>query len=213
MTSPPTSRRAEYAEATRAAIVDAARLLFARQGFFATTVEDIAKQARVAPATVYAVGGGKQGLIVTLVDLWSQAPIVARSLRHQAELTDANEILRNAAATVRSMREDYGDIMRVVLATAPHHDTVGEGLRAATERYRDAITALATRLNEVGGLHPDMTIEQATDVLWFYFGYSGYFTLVDDNGWTFDRAERWLVEQASAALGLAPRPERPPATV
>jgi hypothetical protein len=29
----------------------------------------------------------------------------------------------------------------------------------------------------------------------------GYFTLVDDNGWTYAQAERWLVRQATAALG------------
>jgi AcrR family transcriptional regulator len=204
MTSSPTSRRAEYAAATRAAIVDAARELFAQQGYFATTVEDIAKAARVAPATVYAVGGGKQGLISTLVELWSQAPIVAETRRRAAELTDPDEILRNAAGTVRSMREEYGDIMRVALATAPHHTAVAEGLRVATGRYRDAVAALAGRLHEVGGLHPGFTVAQATDVLWFYFGYAGFFTLVDDNGWTFERAEHWLVRQAAATLRTAP---------
>ncbi|MGK8525032.1 TetR/AcrR family transcriptional regulator [Nocardia asteroides] len=201
MTEPAKSRRAEYAEATRAAIIDAARELFARQGYFATTVDEIAKQARVAPATVYAVGGGKQGLLRTLVDLWSEAPVVAETLERQETLTDPGEIVRHAAATVRSMRENYGDIMRVVLATAPHNAEAGDALRIATKRYRDAIAALALRLNDVGGLPPDTTVEQATDILWFYFGYSGYFTLVDDNDWTFDRAERWLAEQALAALG------------
>ncbi|MBF6195903.1 TetR/AcrR family transcriptional regulator [Nocardia implantans] len=200
MTEPAKSRRAEYAEATRAAIIDAARELFARQGYFATTVDEIAKQARVAPATVYAVGGGKQGLLRTLVDLWSEAPVVAETLERQETLTDPGEIVRHAAATVRSMRENYGDIMRVVLATAPHNAEAGDALRIATKRYRDAIAALALRLNDVGGLPPDTTVEQATDILWFYFGYSGYFTLVDDNDWTFDRAERWLAEQALAAL-------------
>ncbi|MGK8486354.1 TetR/AcrR family transcriptional regulator [Nocardia asiatica] len=175
--------------------------MFARQGYFATTVDEIAKQARVAPATVYAVGGGKQGLLRTLVDLWSEAPVVAETLERQETLTDPGEIVRHAAATVRSMRENYGDIMRVVLATAPHNAEASDALRIATKRYRDAIAALALRLNEVGGLPPDTTVEQATDILWFYFGYSGYFTLVDDNGWTFDRAERWLAEQALAALG------------
>jgi AcrR family transcriptional regulator len=198
------SRRAEYAEATRAAVIDAGRLLFARKGYFATTVEDIAQEARVAPATVYAVGGGKQGLISTLVDVWTRAPIVAETLDRQRVLTDPDEMLRRAAAAVRSMREEYGDIMRVVLATAPHNEEVGESLQIATARYRDALAALAIRLHEVGGLHPEMTVEHATDTLWFYFGYAGYFTLVDDNGWTFEKAERWLLAKATAALRAAP---------
>lgn len=200
MPAPTRSRRAEYAEATRAAIVDAARLLFARNGFFATTVDEIAKQARVAPATVYAVTGGKQGLMRSLVDLWSQAPVVAETLDRQATLTDPDELLRNAAAAVRGMRETYGDIMRMVLATAPHSASVAEDLAVATERYRSALATLAERLHEVGGLRRGMTVAEATDVLWFYLGYAGYFTLVDDNGWPYPRAENWLVEQAAAAL-------------
>lgn len=201
MSEAPKSRRAEYAEATRAAIVDAARELFARRGYFAATVDEVAKQARVAPATVYAVGGGKQGLLRSLVDLWSRAPIVAETLQAQEELTDPEEIVRHAATAVRLMREHYGDIMRVVLATAPHNDEASELLHLATGRYRDAVTALAARLHEVGGLPPGATVEDATDILWFYFGYAGYFTLVDDNGWSFDRAEQWLVQQSLAALG------------
>ena len=204
MAETPKTRRAEYAEATRAAIIAAARELYARQGYFATTVEEIAKRARVAPATVYAVGGGKQGLLRTLADLWSEAPIVAESLERRSRLTDPDEILRHSAAVVRSMRQDYGDIMRVVLATAPNNAEANEALRVATKRYRDAIASLATYLSEAGGLHPDLTIQRAAEILWFYFGYTGFFTLVDDNGWTLEQAERWLVRQATTALRAAP---------
>ncbi|MFF5176283.1 TetR/AcrR family transcriptional regulator [Micromonospora sp. NPDC000089] len=200
MTEAPRSRRAEYAAATRTAIIDAARLLFARDGYFATKIEDIAVEARVAPATVYAVTGGKRGLTRTLVDLWSQAPIVAETLTRQETLTDPDEILRQTAAAVRTMREAYGDIMRLMLTTAPHHAEVAEDLRVATKRYRDAIEAVAVRLGDVGGLRDGMTLAEATDILWFYFGYSAYFTLLDDNGWSYEQAERWLVTQAATAL-------------
>lgn len=196
----PRGRRAEYAAATRTAIIAAARLLFARNGFFATKIDDIAAEARVAPATVYAVTGGKQGLIRTLVDLWSQAPIVAQTLSQIETLTDPDEILRHTAAVTRSMRETYGDIIRLVLSTAPHHPEVAKDLRVATKRYRDAIEAVATRLRDVGGLRAGTTVAEASDILWFYFGYSGYFTLHDDNGWTYEKSESWLVAQAAAAL-------------
>ena len=55
-------------EATRQAIVKAARQLFSERGYFATKVDDVAALARVAPATVYAVSGGKQGLLRTLTE-------------------------------------------------------------------------------------------------------------------------------------------------
>ena len=66
------------------------------------------------------------------------------------------------------------------------------------------MATVAAHLRETGGTHPDMTVEQATDTLWFFFGYAGFATLVEDNGWTFERAEHWLVQQALAALHVAP---------
>ena len=48
---PKRTRRQDYAEATRQAIIGAARKLFAERGYFATKVADIAAEARVAPAT------------------------------------------------------------------------------------------------------------------------------------------------------------------
>src|ERR1700749_245416 len=46
---PPLSLRAEQVAQTRAALVAAGRGLFGRQGFAATSVEDLAREARVTP--------------------------------------------------------------------------------------------------------------------------------------------------------------------
>ncbi|MEU3600542.1 TetR/AcrR family transcriptional regulator [Streptomyces sp. NPDC006798] len=204
MSTPHRSRRSDYAEATRLAIVDAARLLYSRKGYFTTTVEEIAAEARVAPTTVYAVGGGKQGLLRTLVDIWSQAPIVAEKMDELDSLTDPEGLLRQLSAVTRSMRESFGDIMRILIATAPHNEDAAEGLAIGTGRYREALALVAAHLHGIGGTHPEMTADQATDILWFYFGYSGYFTLVDDNGWPYEQAEPWLARQALAALRGTP---------
>lgn len=199
------SRRAEYAEATRQAAVDAARRLFRDKGYFATTVNEIAAEARVSPATVYAVNGGKQGLLRTLIDVWSAAPEVAIAAEHIEGLDDAAEILRYTAALSRQMRQDYGDIMRAVIAAAPHDATAAEGLALGTRRYREGLGIAARRIAELGGLRDDMDAAAALDIMWFYLGYAGYFTLVDDNGWSYAKAEEWLCNAVSQAL-LRPRP-------
>jgi AcrR family transcriptional regulator len=193
-------RRAEYAEATRQAAVDAARRLFRDKGYFATTVNEIAAEARVSPATVYAVNGGKQGLLRTLIDVWSAAPVVAVSIERIESLDDPVEILRYTTATVRGMREEYGDIMRVVIGAAPHDDTAAEGLALGTRRYRDGIGVAARRIAELGGLPDGVDAAAALDIMWFYLGYAGFFTLVDDNGWTYAKAEEWLYNAVSRAL-------------
>ena len=38
-------------------------------------------------------------------------------------------------------------------------------------------------------MHEELDLNQAVDVFWFYFGYSGLFTLHDENGWSYERAE------------------------
>jgi hypothetical protein len=49
-------------------------------------------------------------------------------------------------------------------------------------------------------LHAGIDVDEAVDVFWFYLGYSGFFTLHGENGWSYDRAERWLCDEASRAL-------------
>jgi hypothetical protein len=103
------------------------------------------------------------------------------------------------------MRDDFADIMRVLLTTAPHDMVVRQHLQDATAVYRAALVPVAERLAALGVLRPGLDVALAVDVLWFYFGYSSYFTLLDDNGWSYDRAQRWLAEQARRALLANPR--------
>lgn len=193
-------RREEYAQATRQAIVDAARRLFSERGYFSTKVDDIAALARVAPATVYAVSGGKHGLLNALLEILGTAPIVAASLNTIEAMNDPAAIIRLVAKGCRRNREEFGDIMRVLLTTAPHDEAVSEILQAATADCRQGFLPVAHRLSDLGALREGMDAKQAVDVFWFYFGYGGFSILHDENGWSYDRAEQWLAEEASRAL-------------
>ena len=69
-------RRQEQAEATRQAILDAARALFIERGYAGTTVADIAAAARVAVPTVYVSVGTKPAI---LGELRKMIPVARRS--------------------------------------------------------------------------------------------------------------------------------------
>jgi AcrR family transcriptional regulator len=194
------TRRDEYAAATRQAILEAARKLFAERGYFATKVDDIAARARVAPATVYAVTGGKYGLLTELIGTWTTDPIVETATARMIDMTDPVAIVRELAAGSRRMREQYADIMRVILATAPHDEAVAKALADATLVYRTAFVPIAARLAKLGALRRGVDVAAAVDLFWFYFGYTSYFTLHDDNGWSYERAEHWLADQACREL-------------
>jgi AcrR family transcriptional regulator len=203
--SPSLSRREQYALATRQAILDAARKLFWERGYFATKVDDVAAEAGVAPATVYAVVGGKAGMLRELTQMWVTEPAIDTTLRFVRSANDPREVILYLAHASRTRREQFGDVMHILLVTAPHDSGVAEHLRPATERYRATTVIIAKRLARLGGLRADIDAAYAADVLWFYFGYSSYFTLHDDNGWNYEQAEHWLAEQACREL-LEPGP-------
>ena len=54
--------RSQHAEATRRAVLDAARVLFGRQGYAQTSVDEIADAARVTKGAVYHHFAGKEAL-------------------------------------------------------------------------------------------------------------------------------------------------------
>jgi AcrR family transcriptional regulator len=194
------TRREEYAEATRLAIVDAARKLFSEHGFFGTKVEDIATLARVSPATIYAVTGGKHGLLRRLIDMGQTIPMVDKTLAAIRSADDPVAVIAMTARYVREMREDFGDILRVMTQAAPHDEDVAESCRRALAGYRETLAVSAARLTALGALKSGLGEQEALDILWFYFGSAGLETLVQENRWCYDRAESWLVEQARCSL-------------
>src|SRR5689334_6407418 len=102
---PRRTRREEYAAQTRQAVIAAARELFAQRGFFATTVNDIADAGRVSAGTVYQQCGGKQGLLRSLMDTWTTAPLVQQTL----DVIDAADNLDQA---LEALADSYLDFYR-----------------------------------------------------------------------------------------------------
>jgi hypothetical protein len=62
------------------------------------------------------------------------------------------------------MREQFGDIVRMLLNTAPHDKAVCESLAIATTRCRNAFVPIAHHLMDLGALHEELELNQAVDV-------------------------------------------------
>jgi AcrR family transcriptional regulator len=197
---PPPTRSERYAQMTKRAIIEAARKLFSQRGYFATTVEDIAAEAQVAPATVYSSAGGKQGVLAEILALWSSDPQIQATLDGVSASTDPYEIIAALARAARQMRERWDDAVTIFRTTAPHDSAVAERFASSTRFYRQCIADIAGRLAELHALRDGLDATYATDVLWLYFGYSSLDTLHHENGWSYDRAEHWLASQASRDL-------------
>ena len=192
-------RREQAAAATREAILNAARELFAAQGYVCTTVAQIAESARVAANTVYTSVGGKPQLLAAIVAGGTGDPAVADTLTAVARTTDPAEVIQLTAAGTRQANERQAKAVTILLDSARVDPAAAEMLEVSMRLYRDTLNALAQRLEDVGALGP-ADRRRAADVFWYLFGWTSWRTLITDLGWSWDEAEQWLARRGVEAL-------------
>ncbi|MCS7475799.1 TetR/AcrR family transcriptional regulator [Umezawaea endophytica] len=196
----PVGRRAEYAQATQQAILDAAHDLFVRKGYFGTKVEEIARTARVAPATVYAVGGGKNGILRKLIESGTEAEDIEEIIAGIQAIDDPRVLVRFLVHATRVKFEQWSDLMRQVAAAAPREPSVRECQRIAHESIRGGFGHSAQRLADLGALREGVDVARAVDLLWLHLCNAAYFIRTDDLGWSLDESEAWLHDVVPRAL-------------
>ena len=202
--APNRPRREEYADQTRAAVIAAARQLFAENGFFQTKVEQIAKLSRVSPATVYAQCGGKQGLLRSLMDSWTQAPAVAESQQESLAAADAVLVMQTLSTAYLQITKQWGDVIRVVIDVAPHDDESAAVLATARRRHNRASRTICRHLEDIGALRDDVDARLASQIITYYYGIDGLLRTRQVFDWSLERSNDWLLAHASAAVLRSP---------
>jgi AcrR family transcriptional regulator len=201
---PDRPRHEEYPDQTRAAVIAAARRLFAENGFFQTKVEQIAKLSRVSPATVYAQCGGKQGLLRSLMDSWTQAPMVVDSLQESLATADAALVIQTLSTAYLQITKQWGDVIQVVIDVAPHDDESGAVLATAQRRHNRSLTAICRHLEDIGALRDDVDARLASRIITYFYGIDGLLRTREVFGWSLERSNEWLLAHASAAVLRSP---------
>jgi AcrR family transcriptional regulator len=204
-------RHEEYPDQTRAAVIAAARELFAENGFFQTKVEQIAKLSRVSPATVYAQCGGKQGLLRSLMDSWTQAPMVVESQQNSLAAEDAALVMQTLSTAYLQITKQWGDVIQVVIDVAPHDDEFGAVLATAQRRHNRNLTAICRHLEDIGALRDDVDARLASRIITYYYGIDGLLRTREVFGWSLERSNEWLLAHISAEVLRTPaEPRRSP---
>ena len=194
------SRREEYAEATWQAVVAAARELFGEAGYSRTTVQQIARRARVSPATVYAQCGGKQGLLKTLMDAWTAGPLVREIIEACAAAGSGAEKLHELAEGYVAIIRASGDIIRIVTDAAAAAPDAAEFLATANARHLEALVEIVAQIRETGDLAKDLSDEDAARIIYYHFRFEQLTLAVDGFGWGEARARDWIRERVEAAI-------------
>jgi AcrR family transcriptional regulator len=194
------NRRAEYKEMTQRAVVDAARDLFNEKGYARTTVDEIAKRARVSPATVYAQCGGKSGLLETLMDLSTSGPLVTDTLAACLTAPTPKAKLAMLSEAYLAVYRESGDVLRIVGTAAATSPQAAAFLTEANRRQREAVGAVVDQLAESGALADGLTSEDAVNIVFWLFRYDQIALAIEDFGWTEDRAQEWIGQRMAEAI-------------
>ncbi len=197
-------RREEYADQTRAAVIAAARRLFAENGFFQTKVEQIAKVSRVSPATVYAQCGGKQGLLRSLMDSWTQAAMAIEYRQESLAADDAALVMQMLGSSYLQITKQWGDVIRMVIDVAPHDDESAAVLATARRRHNRSLAEICRHLEDIGAFRDDVDARLASRIITYYYGIDGLLRTRDVFGWSLERSNKWLLAHASAAVLRSP---------
>jgi AcrR family transcriptional regulator len=198
--------RQERAQATRQKILEAARRLFAAQGYVATTLSAIAAEAGVAAATVTAVFSTKLALLDALIS-WAvrgdvePTPIATREW-WQAMLYEPDQVrqLTLHAANIRRIHERTADLFEIVRGAATAEPEIAALRRKLGEAKLQDDRRVAESLAQKGALAGGVTVEHGGDLLWALGSAELYRLLVVERGWPPEEYEQWLAAAWIQAL-------------
>ncbi|MFD5177219.1 TetR/AcrR family transcriptional regulator [Nocardia sp. NPDC058379] len=191
-------RRTLQAQATSAEIAHAARRLFVANGWAATTVREVAREAGVSVPTVYSAYGSKTGLVQAIVDA---ADLSADGPRMLAELdAAAGDPPRQLAAMAgydRRLFERAADVIALVREAGRTEPELATTYRDARRRADDVRVQVFTSWPD-GTLRDDL--DTAVDVYAALCTIDVFTTFTTERGWSPDRVEKWWATTLSREL-------------
>jgi AcrR family transcriptional regulator len=198
-------RRAR-AQRTREEIADVARRLFEENGYARTTVIDVAREARVSPETIYNAFGSKGGLLGAVITASIRGDTEATPLRRRPEIEairqeqDPRQQLNMYGSLLSTVNSRLAPLVRVVREAAPGDPEIASALGRLRATRLEGMSEFAGLLAERGALRPDISKQEARDVLWTMNSPELYELLVQERGWSARRYGRWVAQQLIAAL-------------
>jgi AcrR family transcriptional regulator len=193
-------RREARARQTRQRIASAALQLFLERGYVATTIEAIAHQASVAPATVYQAFGTKQAILAAALDTTiagdhEQVAVLDREwvtrARRQRDPQQQLRLIVTGACEIAARTAPIKEVMRDAAATEP---SVRDLVREDHQRRRRTQEALVRLLAEHRPLRPGLDVDHAVDTFFALVNSDTYRLLVGYRGWTPAQWQAWLVD-------------------
>jgi AcrR family transcriptional regulator len=199
-------RRREQAAATRREILEAAQRLFEEQGYAATTMAAIAKEAGVALKTVYVAFETKSGLLRALWHLLlrgdeGEAPVGERDWYLEVlNEPDPAKQLRLNARNSRAGKERMCHVLEVIRTAASTDPDIAVLWERIQSDYLENQRAIIESIAKKKALKRGLDVDSAADILWTLNHPSLWQALVGERGWPPERYEQWCADAAVAQL-------------
>lgn len=207
------TRRAEKAERTRQAILQAASKLFAGQGFGATTISAIAAEADVAAETVYSRFGNKLTLLSEILEtaIVGNAPRVdvleLPEIAAIRAISDQRTQLARLAHLSRGILERTALGHRILRNSGTADPALAEFVAADRHRRHRHQTAYIAMLLVNGPLREGMSVADAAAIYGALANPDTYAELTSHRGWSSNRYEQWLGDTLTLLLLPPPAPQ------
>jgi len=197
--------RAQQATATRRAVVEAARDLFVRKGWTATSVEHVAAAAGVSRATVFTVGGKAELLKLaydTAIGGDDEDVAVADrpAVRRLVSAPDLDTLVAWYVELVVATDARVAGIYVALRAAADADDRVRSLFSEVQQQRLTGARGFVDGLAARGGLRADLGPDTAADVLWTLLDPGLYAALVLDRAWPPERFAAWWERTLRAQL-------------
>jgi AcrR family transcriptional regulator len=184
--------RQRGAEATRQSLIASARRLFAQHGYSATTIEEIARAAKVSTPTFYATFGSKPVLLLALLDAMETEADVPRLEADLSAAGDPRRHIRSFVAFGVRLYARATDVLETIRAAGMAEKDLGALWREGEHRRRLAQRRLVKTWGQRGLLKPGLDARKATDIFWALTGPDSYRLFVRECRWSADRYTQWL---------------------
>ncbi len=199
--------RARQALETRGRIVSASARLFATQGYQATTIAAIAREAGVSAETVKTTASKAELLIAAFEVTFSGsegAETLADTEVANGLLELADDVFLDTVLTQITIANARGHgLWTVLLGAALSDPVVDEALRRILEHRNADYRGLVAELRRRDISSPDIDDSAVADALSFLLSPESYQQLVTQAGWTSERYAEWLRRAVHAQITSA----------
>ncbi|HEY1652930.1 MAG TPA: helix-turn-helix domain-containing protein [Acidimicrobiales bacterium] len=196
-------RAAEERRATRARVLEAATRLFVAQGYTATTMAEIAREAGVAMQSVYTAGRSKADLLHAAVGLavaGDDQQVLVHERAGFADLADEPDPVRQVemiADMICDIQERSAPIQMAYREAAAVDASVAAGVEEAHRRRRETFGVVVNMLPADRLRHSP---EESTDTMWALGSTEALLLLRNVLGWTWPQIRTWLARTLEELL-------------